>query len=132
MTNGLQKESGAQHPASAKRFECGVYGALTLFVARGMPQIDRIDLSKPITSPANQYCKNEGAIDLWSAYDVRWLDFMAGFAGLYLDCCVDKQGRHPIALLESYCPEFQAMVAWKYETHPFLPISRSIFRLPRS
>ncbi|WP_228394231.1 hypothetical protein, partial [Pseudomonas helleri] len=25
----LLRESGAQHPGSAKRFECGVYGALT-------------------------------------------------------------------------------------------------------
>ncbi|WP_201788740.1 hypothetical protein [Pseudomonas frederiksbergensis] len=29
MANGLLKESGAQHPVSAKRFECGVHGALT-------------------------------------------------------------------------------------------------------
>ena len=30
MACGLQKESGAQHRGSAKRFECGVHGALTI------------------------------------------------------------------------------------------------------
>ncbi|WP_224791012.1 hypothetical protein, partial [Pseudomonas fluorescens] len=30
MASWLLRESGAQHPGSAKRFECGVYGALTL------------------------------------------------------------------------------------------------------
>ncbi|MDN4548011.1 hypothetical protein, partial [Pseudomonas sp. C32] len=29
MASWLLKESGAQHPGSAKRFECGVYGALS-------------------------------------------------------------------------------------------------------
>ncbi|MFL6875910.1 single-stranded DNA-binding protein [Pseudomonas marginalis] len=29
MASWLLRESGAQHPGSVKRFECGVYGALT-------------------------------------------------------------------------------------------------------
>jgi hypothetical protein len=30
MGSWLLRESGAQHPGSVKRFECGVYGALTI------------------------------------------------------------------------------------------------------
>jgi len=31
MASWLLRESGAQHPGSAKRFECGVCGVLTMF-----------------------------------------------------------------------------------------------------
>jgi hypothetical protein len=34
MVGWLLRESGAQHPGSTKRFECGVHGALT-FIGEG-------------------------------------------------------------------------------------------------
>jgi uncharacterized membrane protein YebE (DUF533 family) len=74
MTSWLLRESGAQHPGSDRRFECGVHGAVT------NKPLDPADVARAASTPemaAEMYIASVMLVDEESFMEKSYLDELA-------------------------------------------------------